>query len=98
MTWTSSRRRIWWALGILLIALWASSAFADSGHDNHTDSVDSVSPDFADWPGQTVDVFGKRLVDVNGQVHRLGVTDDVAPFILVFIDRDCPVSRRYAPE
>ena len=31
-------------------------------------------------------------------MHRLGVLDDVAPFILVFIDRDCPVSRRYAPE
>ena len=94
MTRTSSTRWIWWALGILLIEVWASNAFADSGNDNHIDSADSVPPDYADWPGQTVDVFGKRLVDVNGQVHRLGVVDDVAPFILVFIDRDCPVSRR----
>jgi hypothetical protein len=98
MTWIPFTRRISWALGILLLGVWSFDAFADSGHDNHSVSADSVPPDYAGWRGQTVDVFGKRLVDVRGQVHRLGIDHDVAPFILVFIDQDCPVSRRYAPE
>ena len=50
-----------------------------------------------DWPGQSVDVFGARVVDVNGQVHRLGVSRGVSSFIVVFIDEQCPISARYAP-
>ncbi len=91
-------------LGLLLIAswaswaAWASNASADSGHDDHTHANELTQPDYADWPGQTAELFGLRIVDVGGQIHRLGVEDGVRPFVLVFIDRDCPVSRRYAPE
>ena len=54
------------------------------------------SPD--DWGGQMVDVVGARIVDVHGRVHRLGVSQSVSPFIVVFIDQQWPISARYAPE
>lgn len=91
-------RQVICALGIFLFGVWAGYARADAGHGNHAGSSAAILPHTANWAGQTVDVFGKRVVDVRGQVHRLGVAEDVGPFVLVFIDRDCPISRRYAPE
>ena len=66
-------------------------------------SFTSATDDFAadagiDWQGQEVDVFGLRIVDVHGRVHRLGVAQGVAPYVVVFIDQHCPISARYAPE
>ena len=93
-------RCLLWALGLLVIGSWAAAVQGDEGHAGHQDGQALAQPDYADWPGQRVDVFGTRIVDVEGQIHRLGVGDaldgEVAPFVLVFLDRDCPVSIRYA--
>ncbi len=98
MSCTLSIRQTCCILGALLVAAWAGDVRADAGHASHDKSAAFDVADYTNWAGQTVDVFGARAVDVHGQLHRLGVSDDVKPFVLVFIDRDCPISRRYAPE
>jgi hypothetical protein len=46
-------------------------------------------------PTAAAGVHGKRLVDIDGNAHRLGAGD--APVALVFLDTECPISNRYAP-
>ena len=62
----------------------------------HTSVVEGASP--KGQPGEAVDVVGVRVVDVHGQVHRLGVSRDTSPFVMVFLNPYCPISARYAPE
>ena len=48
--------------------------------------------------GDTVDLIGARVIDVEGQHHRIGVsTGKVQPAVLVFLDTACPVATRYVP-
>jgi len=42
-------------------------------------------------------VLGVRAVDLEGRVHALGLGDELAPVVLVFLDTGCPISQRYAP-
>ena len=75
---------------------------AQADQESHDDgpefSANVSATDDEDWKGQSVDVVGARVVDVQGQVHRLGVTSGVAPFVIVFIGEQCPISTRYVPE
>ena len=54
--------------------------------------------DFSGWQGETVDVIGARVVDLDGQIHHIGIANSARPAVLVFLDNYCPVSNRYAPE
>ncbi len=65
-------------------------------HDLGMASWDESAAD--GWAGQNADIYGARVVDLEGRVHRLGIDDGVAPVALVFIDTLCPVSKRYIPE
>ena len=56
----------------------------------HPETVDSI----ANGP---VDIVGRRSLDLDGQLHVLGVGETVRPVVLVFLDIECPVSTRYAP-
>ena len=48
--------------------------------------------------GDTVDLIGARVIDVEGQHHRIGVAAGKAqPAVLVFLDTACPVATRYVP-
>ena len=48
--------------------------------------------------GDTVDLIGVRVTDVNGHHHRVGVSmGKVQPAVLVFLDTACPVATRYVP-
>ena len=68
-------------------------------HDGtHEAPVGESVENTKNWPGQTVDAIGTRVIDVHGRIHRLGVTKDARPFVVVFIDEHCPISRRYGPE
>ena len=40
---------------------------------------------------------GVRISDIDGGIHRLGVSDGVRPIALVLLDTSCPVSARYVP-
>jgi hypothetical protein len=42
-------------------------------------------------------VAGLDLVDLSGQIHRLGGRAGTAPFALVFLGVDCPISRKKVP-
>lgn len=68
------------------------------GTQAHDSDPKTAAASYEDWTGQSVDVFGARVIDVEGQMHRLGVARGVKPFVIVFIGEQCPVSRRYAPE
>lgn len=87
------------ALCWLALALaFSAEAGAQQNKHTHSHSNPTVKTNFENWQGQKVDVFGTRVIDLLGRIHRLGVTDKVAPFVLIFIDRDCPISSRYGPE
>ena len=48
--------------------------------------------------GDTVDLIGVRVTDIEGNRHRIGVsTGKVQPAVLVFLDTACPVATRYVP-
>ncbi len=95
-----SSRRSSIVLALLLVAGSVAATaplLADDATMNH-DLMEPAPQDFSDWHGETVDVIGMRVVDVDGQVHRIGVDDSARPAVLVFLDNYCPVSSRYAPE
>lgn len=50
------------------------------------------------WSGQVAHVYGTRVVDLDGNVHRIGTDTGVRPVVLLFMNAFCPVSSRYAPE
>lgn len=88
------------AIIAMLLACLLSDARAHETSQDHSEASAEGQSDTndEDWTGQSVDVFGARMVDVQGQVHRLGIESGVAPFVLVFIGEQCPISTRYAPE
>jgi hypothetical protein len=92
------------AFGLTVIAmLLGGQVFnAQADQESHDDgpefSANVSATDDEDWKGQSVDVVGARVVDVQGQVHRLGFASGVTPFVIVFIDEQCPISTRYALE
>ncbi len=67
------------AFGLTVIAMlldgrvFNALAHAESHDDGQESSADILATDAGDWKGQSVDVVGARVVDVQGQVHRLGV-------------------------
>ena len=44
------------------------------------------------------EVIGTRVVDLDGRIHRPGMTDGLRPVAIVLLDSGCPIARRYAPE
>ena len=74
----------------LILALLASP-FAMAAADTANSSHDS-------WSGQVAHVYGTRVVDLDGNVHRIGTDTGVQPVVLLFMNAFCPVSSRYAPE
>lgn len=45
----------------------------------------------------SVNMIGRRSLDLDGRLHLLGLDDTVRPLVLVFLDIECPISTRYAP-
>lgn len=45
-----------------------------------------------------LNVIGTRVLDVNGQIHQLGMNESLAPVAIVFLDTGCPIANRYSPE
>lgn len=44
-------------------------------------------------------VMGIRMVDVNGNIHRVGIEKGTSyPVVFIFIDVECPISQRYVPK
>ena len=43
-------------------------------------------------------VAGFEAIDLDGRVHRLGGRSGTAPFALVFLGVDCPISRKAIPK
>ena len=85
---------------MVLVVGWVfccSIAWADQHSKDHNNHALQL-PDPEHWTGQQVDLFGSRIVDVEGQIHRLGVSHGISPFVLIFIDQHCPISARYGPE
>ena len=80
--------------GFLLLSITGTAAQSPGADKNPGQEVSR--PD--EWQRETLDVLGARVVDVHGQIHRLGVSRGIVPFVVVFIDRHCPISARYAPE
>ncbi len=79
------------AFGLTVIAMLLDGRVfnAQADQESHDDgpefSANVSATDDEDWKGQSVDVVGARVVDVQGQVHRLGVASGVAPLVIVFI-------------
>ncbi len=99
-----SRHLSTFAFGLTVIAMlldgrvFNALAYEESHDDGQESSADILSTDAGDWKGQSVDVVGARVVDVRGQVHRLGVGSGATSFVIVFIGKRCPESTRYAPD
>ena len=90
---------------IVALGLGASHARADDSHMDDQASAtmnhDLIQPDpedFSGWTGAVADVIGMRAIDLDGQVHHIGVGDSTRPVAVVFMDSYCPVSNRYALE
>ena len=87
-----------------LSVFWSAELIAQtSSQIFENETRGSESEHRSSFPGDLVDLFGKRVLDVQGRVHRLGLdglgaAGQLSPFVLIFLDRDCPVSRRYAPD
>ena len=75
----------------LVLALCGNGALFAGNADIESTAIDNAE-------NQQVDVFGTRVVDVFGELHRLGASRGVSPFVLIFVDPQCPISARYAPE
>ena len=43
-------------------------------------------------------ILGARFLDVDGNIRRLGDENGPGPAVLVFVDKECPVSARYLGE
>ncbi|MDE0238676.1 MAG: redoxin family protein [bacterium] len=61
-------------------------------------TADTVNSSHDSWSGQVAHVYGTRVVDLDGNVHRIGTDAGVEPVVLLFMNAFCPVSSRYAPE
>ncbi|MEM7121248.1 MAG: redoxin domain-containing protein [Pseudomonadota bacterium] len=88
-------------LTLPLVTLHADDMVMDHGEMGGTMNHDLMEPDpqdFSSWQGETVDVIGARVVDLEGQIHNIGIANSARPAVLVFLDNYCPVSNRYAPE
>jgi len=48
-------------------------------------------------PSGDAGIVGTRAVDLDGRIRKLGMQDGLAPVVLVFLDPECPVSKRYGP-
>ena len=61
-------------------------------------TADTTNGSHDAWSGQVAHVYGTRVVDLDGNVHRIGTDAGVQPVVLLFMNAFCPVSNRYAPE
>lgn len=43
-------------------------------------------------------LIGTRVIDLDGRIHQLGMTEELKPVVLVLLDTGCPIANRYAPE
>ncbi|WP_372365904.1 redoxin domain-containing protein [Candidatus Uabimicrobium sp. HlEnr_7] len=43
-------------------------------------------------------IIGTRAIDLNGKVIKLGISENISPIAVVFLDTSCPISNRYAPK
>lgn len=44
------------------------------------------------------EIIDFRVVDIDGELHRIGAADGYRPVVLVFLDTGCPVANRYAAD
>ena len=61
-------------------------------------STVGLTPVHAAPTGGDVGVLDTRIHDVDGRLHRLGEEVGYGPISLVFLDTECPISRRFIPE
>ncbi|MEM6689722.1 MAG: redoxin family protein [Planctomycetota bacterium] len=43
-------------------------------------------------------VIGTRVIDLKGNIHRLGMEDELTSVAIVVLDTGCPIANRYSPE
>ncbi len=68
---------------LLLTFLAVPGLFADTG---------STAPEPVEF------VRGMRLIDIDGDLHRVGLEDGTRGTVLVLLEPDCPIAGRYAPD
>ena len=59
------------------------------------ETIISVPPPISDEP---VFIIGTRVLDLDGNIQRIGDEDSVRPAALVFLNSYCTISSRYLPE
>lgn len=78
------------SLSFLAAAAWSPSESGIAGGGGSASvSAPSVGP--------AAGIIDTRIHDLEGRLHRIGVDAAIGPVILVFVDPDCPISRRYIP-
>ncbi len=88
------------ALGTAILGL--SVGLAESYSLAHEGEAASAAHSLLEAPEPLSDapvyVIGARMLDLDGQVRRLGEEEGLKPVALVFLSDTCPISNRYAPE
>jgi len=47
---------------------------------------------------KSVNILSTRVIDIEGEIHRIGIDNGTSyPVVLVFVDAECPISKRYIP-
>ncbi len=85
-------------ISLLLLGLVTGGMTPVSGDTTDADPAGHWTLNLDDWTGQDARTWGTRIVDLDGNVHRIGMLEAPGPAILVFINSWCPVSRRYTVE
>ena len=88
---------------MLLLIVPTGAQAQDQGHDHSQHQMKADGLEMAmGRPGPlkpgAAHILGSRFVDVDGRIRRLGDEDGAGPAVLVFVDRECPVSARYLGE
>jgi peroxiredoxin len=81
------------AAGFVIVVL--LSLFALNSHGTARETIISVLPPISDEPAF---IIGTRVLDLDGNIRRIGDEDGVRPAVLVFLSSYCTISSRYLPE
>ena len=86
-------------LACLLLLVIPGAAEDTPGDNNHGNEDMIIDIDTSEsWISQRVHVHGMRVIDLKGDVLRVGTDSGIKPVAVVFMNASCPVSNRYAPE
>jgi len=95
-------------LAVFLSLLAAGAALAQEaepaapcceGDDDCCASGDATDPDAASAPDAArIDLHGRRVIDLEGDLHTLGGRDAARPLAVVVLGTECPISNRALPE